>query len=293
MKEATKLWLMMGLLYALSLLAASRLLFDTFTLALHNDAYTHILLILPVSAVLIFRERKTLRPMVAPGIRAGSPFLVVGLLIFCVALVWPASISPTMRLTVRMFALVLGWIGIFMLFLGSQVAKTVSFSLLLLFGLVPLPPVMVNGIVAFLQQGSVWSARALFELFGVPVVQDGIQLTIPGLITLQVADECSSIRSSSMLLVTTIIVAQIFLCSPWRKLLVIGFAVPLSIAKNGLRIFTIAMLGSKVDRGYLTGRFHHQGGILFFAVALAVIVALLWIMRRGEDSLARSARSVA
>jgi len=80
------------------------------------------------------------------------------------------------------------------------------------------------------------------------------------------------------------VLAQLMLHSPWRKALLIGLAVPLSIAKNGLRIFTIAMLGTRVDPGYLTGRFHHQGGIVFFAIALIVIFALLWILQRGEGS---------
>jgi hypothetical protein len=44
------------------------------------------------------------------------------------------------------------------------------------------------------------------------------------------------------------------------------------------------MLGTRVDRGYLTGRFHHQGGIVFFAIALFMIFALLWMLRRAEDS---------
>jgi exosortase len=142
---------------------------------------------------------------------------------------------------------------------------------------------VLNVIIALLQQWSAWTAYAFFAVFGIPVTQDGVLLTIPGL-TLQVAQECSSIRSSSMLLVTTMVLAQLLLRSPWRKALVIGLAVPLSVAKNGLRIFTIAMLGTKIDRGYLTGRFHHQGGIVFFAIALIGVFALLWIFRRGEES---------
>jgi exosortase/archaeosortase family protein len=86
-----------------------------------------------------------------------------------------------------------------------------------------------------------------------------------------------------MLLVTTMVLAQLLLCSPWRKVLVIGVAVPLSVAKNGLRIFTIAMLGTRVDPEYLTGRLHHDGGIVFFTVALIGVFVLLWILRRGED----------
>jgi exosortase/archaeosortase family protein len=76
--------------------------------------------------------------------------------------------------------------------------------------------------------------------------------------------------------------AQLLLRSPWRKALVIGLAVPLSIAKNGLRIFTIAMLGTRVDRSYLTGRLHREGGVVFFAMVLFLTFVMLWILRRGE-----------
>jgi len=55
------------------------------------------------------------------------------------------------------------------------------------------------------------------------------------------------------------------------------------VAKNGLRIFTIAMLGTRVDPGYLTGRFHHQGGIVFFLIALLIIFFLLKLLERGEN----------
>ena len=85
-----------------------------------------------------------------------------------------------------------------------------------------------------------------------------------------------------MLLVTTMVLAQLLLRSRWRKTLLICLAVPLSVAKNGLRVFSIAMLATRVDPGYMTGRFHHQGGIIFFAIALIAIFALLWILRRGE-----------
>jgi uncharacterized protein HemY len=50
-----------------------------------------------------------------------------------------------------------------------------------------------------------------------------------------------------------------------------------------LRIFTIAMLGTKVDPGYLTGNFHHHGGVVFLVIALLVIFLLLWILRKGEQ----------
>jgi exosortase len=182
-----------------------------------------------------------------------------------------------------MLALVLSWVGIFVLCFGRESLRTALFPVLFLFGLVPLPQRALDLIIAQLQQGSAWSAHLLFAAFGVPVVQHGVLVTIPGL-TVQVAQECSSIRSSSMLLVTTAVLAQVLLRSPWWKALIITLAVPLSIAKNGLRIFTIAMLGTRADPAYLTGKLHHEGGILFFLIALIGIFALLAICQRAEGS---------
>lgn len=266
-------------LAAVSLLIGWRPLVDTFALSWQNDDYTHILLILPISLVLILLERSSLSPLRAWDFLGGPALIAAAIAIAASTRFWP--LSGDARLAIDMFALVLSWIGIFALCFGSRVSRSALFPLLFLFALVPFPKFLLDLVIDLLQQGSAWSAHALFAVFGIPVLQQGVLLKIPGL-TVEVAQECSSIRSSSMLIVTVMVVAQILLFSSWRKALVVAVAIPLSVAKNGLRIFTIAMLGTRVDPGYLTGRFHHHGGILFFAVALLAEFGLVWVLRRGE-----------
>ena len=265
----------------------------TLTLALRNDQYTHILLILPVSLALIFLESPflkwpSLEGISTPSIRAGSVFLTIAVLAAIFTIVRSATLPPDVQLSTRMFALVLFWIGTCIVSLGSRATRALLFPLCFLFWLVPFPSSLLNAVVTLLQQGSALTAHALFSAVGVPVSQDGVVLNIPGL-TVEVSQECSSIRSSSMLLVTTMVLAQVLLRSPWRKALVIAVAIPLSIAKNGLRIFTISMLGTHVDPGFLTGRLHHQGGVVFFMIALATVFLLIWLLRRAEDSDMRAA----
>jgi exosortase len=261
-----------------SLLIGWHPLVSTFRLALADDEYTHLLLILPLTVALIFLERQSLKPLAAGNVLAGSALLAASFLIAGLAMGLSTSISADGKLSLQMLALVLSWIGAFVLCFGSRAARAVLFPLCFLFGLVPLPQVATNEIVHLLQQGSTWAAHALFAAVGVPVTQSGVLLTIPDL-TVEVAKECSSIRSSSMLLVTGMVLAQLFLRSPWRKALVIAIAIPLSVAKNGLRIFTIVMLGTRVDPGYLTGRLHHEGGIIFFTIALAAMFIFVWLLR--------------
>lgn len=264
-----------------SLLAGWRPLYETIALAWQNDTYTYILLILPVSVFMILPESRLLRAASPRSFRGGFAPILAAIAIAFSAWIWSASLTADMLLTVRVFALVLSWIGFFLLCFGPQASRKFLFPLLVLFGLVPLPRIALDFLIALLQSGSTWSAHAFFAVIGVPVFQQGVILTIPGLI-IQVAQECSSIRSSSMLIITTLVMAQLLLLSFWRKAVVVSLAVPLSVLKNGLRIFVIAMLGTRVDPGYLNGQLHHQGGIIFFGIALGVIFVLLLLLRRHE-----------
>ena len=272
----------LAFLCVLSLAVAWHQVVETFALSLQDDEYTHILLILPVSASLLFVQWRSIRTAASPGILWGSILLAAAAVFVSIPKVWSAWLPPDLLLTVGMFALALSLIGSFILCLGTGSLRVALFPLLFLFGMVPLPHAVVDEAVLLLQLSSAWAAQLLFVVCGVPVSQEGIVLNIPGL-TLVVAHECSSIRSSSMLLVTTMVLAHIVLRSRWRQALVIGLAVPLSIAKNSLRIFTIAMLGTRVDPGYLTGKLHHEGGIIFFAIVLLLEFGMFWILRRGDD----------
>jgi exosortase len=270
------------LLFASSLLAAFRPLRETFLLATNDGGYTHLLLILPMTAALIWLEWRSLKPLLAPGPRAGLVLLGVSLLVAGFTR-WSSHLLPDERLTGNMLALVTWWVGSFVLCFGIRVSRSLLFPLGLLFLAVPMPRFLLDEIVSWLQLGSAFVAHGMFAVARVPVSQDGVLLSIPDL-TVEVAKECSSIRSSSMLLVTTMLLAQLFLRTAWRKWLVILLAIPVSVAKNGLRIFTIAMLGTKVDPSYLTGRLHHQGGVILFTIGLGGIFFVLWILRRNEGN---------
>ena len=270
-----------ALLCAVSLAIGWRPLYSTFALALRSDEYTHLLLIVPISASLIFAERAALRAGFEPAMGFGAGLLVIATLIGgCSRGV--TGLPSDIQLSLGMLAIMIWWIGSFVLCFGSHLARLFLFPLCFLFWLVPIPTLALDKIVAVWQQGSAISASLLFSAVGIPVTQDGILLSIPGL-SLQVAQECSSLRSSLMLVVTSMVLAHLFLRSFWRKATVVLVAIPLSIVKNGIRIFTISMLGTRIDPGFLHGNLHHNGGILFFLLALFAVLLLMWLLNRGEN----------
>jgi exosortase len=258
-------------------------LVTTFVLALHNDEYTHILLILPVSAALLLLEWKSVSSWPVQRSQIASGLLVLSILIGCFSRWGTPNLSPDVHLAMNMLALVIWWIGSFVFCFGSRISLRLLFPLCFLFCLVPLPLFALDRIVVLLQQQSAYATRLLFAAFGVPVAQNGMFISIPG-VTVEVARECSSIRSSLMLLVTTMVLAQLFLQSFWRKIAVVLLAVPLSVLKNAVRIFTLSMLGVHVDPGFLHGSLHEKGGIVFFIFALLVVLLLLWLVGLGEKN---------
>ena len=276
-----------GSLCAISLLVWWHVLVSTFSLAITDDEYTNILLILPLSLVLILVRRDVLLTKPQPNFQAGLSLLVAGV----AALIWgkwAAVTHPDVALSLRMLGLVIWWMGAVVFCFGIQVFRSLRFPLFFLLWMVPLPGPVLAQIVTFLQLGSAHLTRFLFILTGIPVSMSGVVLSVPG-IDIEVARECSSIRSSLMLMVASMVLAHLFLHSPWRKASVVIAAIPLSVVKNAIRIFTLTVLATHVDPRFLTGSLHHQGGVVFFLLALSILGIMIWLLRKTEGQ-GRSSR---
>ncbi len=194
-------------LWVASLLIWWQAIAATLALALHQDAYTHILLILPISIGLIGTEWNRRKWKPSPSILRGSALLGVAVLIGVAGLRWGRVdvFTGDVRLSLEILAVVMWWVGSFVCCFGGRIFRRCIFPLLFLLWLVPIPEFALDYIVYLLQLGSALAARLLFTMAGIPVSQDGAVVAIPGL-TLEVAKECSSIRSSLMLLVTTMVI---------------------------------------------------------------------------------------
>jgi exosortase/archaeosortase family protein len=85
-----------------------------------------------------------------------------------------------------------------------------------------------------------------------------------------------------MLLLVTLILAHLFVRSWWSKTLLTLAVIPLSVAKNAVRIFTIAELTTRVDPSFIEGRLHRNGGVVFLTMAVVMVILLLWLLRKSE-----------
>jgi exosortase/archaeosortase family protein len=76
--------------------------------------------------------------------------------------------------------------------------------------------------------------------------------------------------------------SHLFLRSFWSQATFVFFIVPMAVIKNAVRIFSLTMLAMHVDPGFLTGRLHHEGGVVFFILALAGMLGLLLVLQKVE-----------
>jgi len=147
----------------------------------------------------------------------------------------------------------------------------------------PLPAVVAEHTVAALQKGSADTSYALFRLIGMPIIRDGFRFSLPG-VDIEIAEQCSGIRSGLSLFITGLLAGHVFLQSTWKKAFLALCTLPIAIFKNAVRIVTISWLGVHVNPDFFHGELHRQGGLPFSLLALALLIFLLWLLRHPSSS---------
>lgn len=260
------------------------------SLSLQDERYSYVLLIPIVSTLLVYLQRK--RIFISPryGFLNGLPLLTFGIALLSLSGSRLSALTSNDRLSVAMLSLVPIFAAEFVFCYGAQAFVTALFPWLFLLLVIPIPTIVLENIVLTLQEGSAVMTFALFKLLGVPVFWEHFKFLLPG-VEIQIAKECSGIRSSLSLFITSILTGYIFLQSNWRKAFFSLFTIPVVIFKNAVRIVTISCLGVYVDPVFLHGKLHRYGGLPFSLVSLAILMPLLLVLQRGEASRIKSVRS--
>jgi exosortase len=181
------------------------------------------------------------------------------------------------------FSVILFWIGAFILFFGTQAFRMGIFPLLFLIFMIPIPSVLMEKIISALLAGSTAATRLLFSLTGIPFLQEGSVFHLPGM-SIEVAKQCSGIRSSLGLFITVILAGHLFLRTGWKKFILVLFVFPITVLKNGIRIVTLSSLAVYIDEKFITQSFlHRSGGFVFYIPALFLLGIVVWWLRKSEQ----------
>jgi exosortase len=271
-----------GVLVALMLAAFWTPLTMLMRFSFQQEHYSHIILIPLTTAAIFVLHRKEIFARVQTDRLAGLGFLGAGVLFYLLGQRRSASLSINDQLSAEVFAVLVVLVGAFILCYGLRTTRSALFPVLFLFLTVPIPDLLLNQAIVWLQTGSAEVSHAMFEVLGVPVFRNGFVFTLPG-VTIEVARECSGIRSSMALLIMMLLSGHFFLTSPWTRAALLLAAFPLLVVKNGIRIVTLSLLTIYVDPGFLTGELHRQGGIVFFLIALLILGLVVVVLQRSEQ----------
>ena len=276
-----KRWLLFSVWIVVSSVLFAKPLIALVRLSLTNDNASHLILIPFLTAGLLFIERRTIFNNLSfdPG---GGIFLFLSVII-AISVRWAGDqLIPDLRLTSNVVAVILLWIAGFAFSFGKAAIKSAHFSLLFLFLTVPLPNFLLERVISLLQSGSAEIADVLFNLTGVPVLREGLVFHLPG-VNIEVARECSGIRSTMALFILALPVVHYGLHSLWKKLFFLTCAFFMMVLKNGIRIVTLSLLAVYVDPNFLFGTLHRDGGIVFFLLGLLLLLPVLLLLQRGES----------
>ena len=271
-------------LVALSLVFLDPLIKLSFVAA-QSQLQSYILLIPFVFAYLIYIRRDRLPPESSTSIaRCILPFLV-GSAALTLAFAFPrfsASASPSDHLAFTILAFVCFIAAGGYLILGKAWMRSLAFPFFFLIFFVPLPDQIVYWLETGSKLASADASALFFKISGTPFLRESTVFMLPGMV-IEVAQECSGIRSSLVLFITSLVAAHLFLESPWRRIILVALVIPLGIIRNGLRILTIGLLCVHYGPEMIHSVIHRRGGPFFFVLSLIPLFLLLWWLRRGDS----------
>jgi len=228
--------------------------------------YTHGFMVPLFSAYLVWQRRAKLAALTVEGTWLGLPLLLAGVAVLLVGDL--AAENFLMR-----SSLVVVIAGLILFHLGWEWFRAVSFPLLFLFFMVPLPAIVLYAVAAPLQTLAARNAAWTLDVIGVPVLLDGnvIHLTRQ---SLGVAEACSGVRSLISVLSVAVAWAALSLPGFWSRAVFVVAVVPITILANSVRVVLTGLIGQWFGAEYAQGFFHTFSSWLVFVVAFACLLGV-------------------
>ena len=238
------------------------------------DTYSHILLILPILAWLVWIRRDEVALVEARGWWPGFLWCLLGLAICFVGRSADINLIAQLGVIVAFQGATFGIVGL-------RVGLILAFPLAYMFFLVPFG----DEIIPPLQYVTAEMATALTRFSGVETVADGIHIDTPAGLFI-VAEECSGVKFLVAMVALGVLVAYSCFASWKRRILFLLACVIVPIVANGIRAWATIFIAQYVG-AEAAGSFDHiVYGWFFFGIVIALVlgVAWRWFEREPEEA---------
>lgn len=267
--------------FAVFVLLVSLCFFGAFksltSLVLHDELHSHVFLVPFITIYILFIIRDRLPKIYCSSFSWAILSLIGGVAFLIIAREWRHFWLSANILSFLCFLAAGGFV-----FLGKYWMKAAAFPFTFLLFIMPLPESVVQWLENASKVASADCANFFLHLTGTPILRDGTIFQLPGIV-IEVAQECSGIRSSWVLLIASILAAYLFLKRPSHRLILILIAIPLGVIRNGFRITVIGLLCVRFGPQMIHSAIHRRGGPVFFVLSLIPLIAILWVLKRSEN----------
>ena len=231
-----------------------------------------------ISAYLLWNRRKLLAEAPVQGSSTGLPVVVLALGMLVLGSLGGESFIARLSLPIAL-------LGAVLYLMGWPVTKHTWVAIAYLAFMIPLPYLTLKAITYQSRLFDAGLTAAALGWIGVPVLRDGVMLQLPNM-TLEVADECSSVPAIAALLALGAAYAQLQARPTWIRAVLTLAAAPLGLLSNIVRLIVTSLGAYYFGPIALNNVIHKFNGTTVFlatVVLLVVLDALLTrIWRRGS-----------
>jgi len=247
-----------------------------------DSYYSHGILIPFVSAFFVWSQRRKLAACaIAPSSR-GPWVLGAGLLMHLVSLAWRIGF-------VSGFSLLVVLAGLILTFLGRQHLRLLSFPLIFLVFMVPIPEVTVRAISFKSKMIAAQMATEIVSSLGIAIVRMGSKVVLNSG-TLIVDDVCSGLKYMISLTAFGAIYVYITRLKWQGRLIILALTVPLALIANVVRVTLMIIISWKWSPRAVNpdGIVHDILGIALFVAAFLLFffiesILLLFLPRHEAE----------
>jgi len=236
-----------------------------------SDDYSAGQLVPLIALFLVWHERKTLRRCMLRPCWWGIALLIMAQAarFYGLLFMYESGVRYSMVLTLA---------GLVLMVAGWQVFRSVSWILLFLFLMFPLPGRIHNLINGPLQKMSTTGSVFLLEAFGVRVSQEGNVVMLNEKIPMAVAEACSGLRMLIAFVIVAAFIAYMVNRSRRQKAVVLLSSIPVAVMCNILRLCVTAVLFLLASAEVAQKFFHDFAGLAMMPAAVLLIFSELWLM---------------
>jgi exosortase len=178
------------------------------------------------------------------------------------------------------YSLVLTAAGLVLLVAGWQVFRRVSWTLLFLLLMVPLPGRIHNMISGPLQRLATSGSVFVLEVFLPRVSQQGNVVMLNENTPMAVAEACSGLRMLTAFIIVAGFIAFMVKRARWEKTVLFLSSIPVAVICNIIRIVGTAILMLMVSTEVGEKFFHDLAGIVMMPTAVLLLFGEVWLMGR-------------